>query len=80
MDAIPAANLVESLNTVMDDNKALCLANSERIELTPSTRFLLETPDFRVSSPATVSRLVIVHMEPQSGTLGWWPLLAVATG
>jgi len=30
------------MNTVLDDNKMLCLANSERIKLTNSMRMLFE--------------------------------------
>lgn len=33
---------IENMNTVLDDNKMLCLANSERIKLTPSIHMLFE--------------------------------------
>ena len=35
------AEWIESMNTVMDDNKMLTLASNERIPLTPSMRLLL---------------------------------------
>lgn len=34
---------VESMNTVMDDNRTLTLASGERVPLAPSMRLLLET-------------------------------------
>jgi dynein heavy chain len=36
------AEWIESMNTVMDDNKMLTLASNERIPLTPSMRLLFE--------------------------------------
>ena len=33
---------VENLNTVLDDSKVLCLANGERISLTPDLRLMFE--------------------------------------
>ncbi len=68
---------IESLNTVLDDNRMLCLANGERIRLKnlgvgPSEmRMLFECEDLSEASPATVSRLGVVFYTP--GTLGWRP-------
>ena len=36
------ALLIENMNTMLDDNKMLCLANSERIKLTPQIHMLFE--------------------------------------
>lgn len=44
------------MNTVLDDNKMLCLANSERIKLTPFVTMMFEVQDLAQASPATVSR------------------------
>ncbi|XP_061390860.1 dynein beta chain, ciliary isoform X1 [Musca vetustissima] len=62
---------IESLNTVMDDNKVLTLASNERIALTPSMRLLFEISNLRTATPATVSRAGILYINPQD--LGWNP-------
>ena len=62
---------IESLNTVMDDNKILTLASNERIPLTPSMRLLFEISHLKTATPATVSRAGILYINP--GDLGWNP-------
>ncbi|KAK6302903.1 hypothetical protein J4Q44_G00272580 [Coregonus suidteri] len=60
---------IESLNTVMDDNKVLTLASNERISLSSSMRLLFEISHLRAATPATVSRAGILYVNPQD--LGW---------
>ncbi|CAF0885207.1 unnamed protein product, partial [Didymodactylos carnosus] len=65
---------IESLNTVMDDNKVLTLASNERIPLNPTMRLLFEISHLRTATPATVSRAGILYINPQD--LGWNPQVA----
>lgn len=47
---------IESLNTVMDDNKVLTLASNERIALTSEMQLIFEVGNLLSATPATVSR------------------------
>lgn len=47
---------IESLNTVMDDNKVLTLVSQERIPMTPEMRLVIEVSNLKHATPATVSR------------------------
>ncbi|MGH0119442.1 UNVERIFIED_CONTAM: hypothetical protein FKN15_024185 [Acipenser sinensis] len=64
---------IESLNTVMDDNKVLTLASNERIPLNPTMRLVFEISHLRTATPATVSRAGILYINPAD--LGWNPVV-----
>eukprot|EP00742_Colponemidia_sp_Colp-10_P004139 GILJ01004417.1.p1 GENE.GILJ01004417.1~~GILJ01004417.1.p1 ORF type:complete len:2854 (+),score=646.67 GILJ01004417.1:919-8562(+) len=64
---------IESLNTVMDDNKVLTLVSNERIPLTESMRLLFEISNLRNATPATVSRAGVLFINETD--VGWQPFV-----
>lgn len=64
---------IESLNTVMDDNKVLTLVSNERIPLTKSMRLVFEISSLVNATPATVSRAGIIYVD--AGHIGWYPVV-----
>ncbi|XP_053095782.1 cytoplasmic dynein 2 heavy chain 1 isoform X3 [Pangasianodon hypophthalmus] len=56
---------VESLNSVLDDNRLLTMPSGERIQFGPNVNFLFETHDLSCASPATISRMGIIFLSDE---------------
>ena len=69
------ANWIESMNSVMDDNRMLTLASNERIPLKQHMRMLFEIRDLKFATPATVSRAGILYISSDEGSQ-WRSLVA----
>ena len=61
------------MNTVLDDNKKLCLNSGQILALTENVTMMFEVEDLLVASPATVSRCGMVYLE--STAMGYKPIL-----
>ncbi|KAJ3052006.1 Cytoplasmic dynein 2 heavy chain 1 [Rhizophlyctis rosea] len=57
---------VESLNSVLDDNRLLTMPNGERIQFGPNVNFIFETHNLKFASPATVSRMGMIYLSDEA--------------
>ena len=64
---------IESMNTVMDDNKVLTLVSNERIPLSKAMRMVFEISAIDNASPATVSRAGMLYINDTD--VGWRPFV-----
>ena len=56
------ANWIESMNSVMDDNRLLTLPSNERIRLLPHMKLIFEIRDLKFATPATATRAGILYI------------------
>ncbi|KAI6655602.1 cytoplasmic dynein 2 heavy chain 1-like [Oopsacas minuta] len=56
---------IESLNSVLDDNRLLTMQSGERIQFGPNVNFIFESHNLNSASPATISRLGMIFLRKE---------------
>lgn len=72
---------IESLNSVLDDNRLLTMPSGERIQFGPNVNFLFETHDLSCASPATISRMGMIFLRSVTllSVVKWLQFISVST-
>ncbi|KAF4008811.1 hypothetical protein G4228_000485 [Cervus hanglu yarkandensis] len=60
---------IESLNSVLDDNRLLTMPSGERIQFGQNVNFVFETHDLSCASPATISRMGMIFLSDEETDL-----------
>lgn len=60
---------IETLNSVLDDNRLLTMPNGERVQLTRNVNLFFECSSLQFASPATVSRCAVIYTTDPGGAV-----------
>lgn len=62
LDGMANSRWVENLNSVLDIQKSYTVSSSEKIKIGKNLKFVFSTPNLHYITPATLGRIVCVHL------------------
>ncbi|KAI6240858.1 Dynein heavy chain at 62B [Aphelenchoides fujianensis] len=72
LDGVLDSIWVESMNSLFDSNKKLCLSNGETVPLNPNIRIVFECDSLERVAPSTVSRCQVVYFDDEMNPVTTW--------